>query len=79
MSVVSHTFDSALAALEGVARDGTAKYIAAVLPMGARVTVTFRLSTDIRSGIRRMPPPEQYAAMVAGLKAKRKKVYYVGK
>lgn len=79
MSVVSHTFESPLAALEGVARDGTARYIAAVLPMGARVTVTFRLPGDIHGGIRKLPAPERYAVLVAALNAKRKKVYYVGK
>lgn len=79
MHLVSHTFKDPLAALEGVARDGTARYIAAVLPMGARVTVTFRLPQDIREGIRKMPALERYAVMVSALKQKRKKVYYVGK
>jgi hypothetical protein len=78
MRLVSHTFDSPLAAIEGVARDKTARYIAAVLPVGIRVKVTFKIPTDAR-GWKQVIPGRRYAHLVAELQKRRKKTYYVGK
>jgi hypothetical protein len=76
MPIVSHTFDGPLIALEGVARDHTAKYITQVWGT-TRVTVVFKVPADIRVG--RLPTSEKYAAMVALLAKKRKIRRYVGK
>lgn len=78
MSIVSHIFEAPLVALESVARDGTARYMQRVVPVGHGVKVIFKLPTDVR-GVLRLPLGERYGALVAKLNAKRKKVYYVGK
>ena len=77
MPIVTHTFKGPMSALEGVASDGTAKYITKIASWSGSVAISFRFPADIRVG--RLPVPERYAAAVATIAAKRKLNRYVGK
>jgi hypothetical protein len=65
MPTLSHTFDGPLAALEGVAQDGTARYVKNVYVEQGGVVVIFTAPQNAYG--KKVRQSDRYAAFVAGL------------